>query len=159
MSEFLIKIASSDKYTRLGEIMFEAVRSGDSPYTELQRSAWMPKPREGREWNERLKAQHILMAQNSDDEIVGFMSLKPDGDEGYVDFAYILLAARGQGLFRRLYSQIETQAKALRFKALSTHTSLMAHPAFLTMGYEVIKRESVSFNGAKFERFEMYKRL
>ena len=99
------------------------------------------------------------MAQNSDDEIVGFMSLKPDGDEGYVDFAYILLAARGQGLFRRLYCEIETQAKAMRFKALSTHASLMAHPAFLAMGFEVIKRESVEFNSAEFDRYAMFKPL
>ena len=159
MSKFVIKIAGSEEYTRLGEIMFEAVRSGESPYTELQRSAWTPKPREGREWNERLKAQHILMAQNSDDDIVGFMSLKLDGDEGYVDFAYILLIARGQGLFRSLYSEIETYANALELKALSTHASLMAHLAFLAMGFEVTKRQTVSFNGAEFERYEMFKPL
>ena len=138
--------------------MFEAVRTGESPYTELQRKAWMPTPREGEEWNARLGAQHIVMAQN-DHKIVGFMSLKPEGDKGYVDFAYILLTVRGFGLFRRLYTEIETQARTLGFTTLWTHASLMAHPAFMAMGFDVVKRESVAFNGSSFDRYEMLKRL
>jgi len=76
-----LRLATPDDYAALGKVMYDSVRHGDSPYSDTQRQAWMPKPRSGTEWNERLTAQKIIIAETSD-QILGFMSLTT---EGYVD--------------------------------------------------------------------------
>ena len=65
--------------------MFDAVRSGDSPYDELQRQAWLAAPPAGPEWEERLSSQHIIVAE-ANGRVVGFMSLAA---EGYIDLVFI----------------------------------------------------------------------
>ena len=147
--------AAREDYRRLGEILFEAVRTGTSPYNEEQRQAWAPGPRTGSTWKERLSGQSIILAETKDDA-VAFMSLMADG---YVDFAYILPDFRGQGLFRRLYDKLESRALNLQLDKLTTHASLMAMPAFAAMGFEVIEPETVAVDGVELDRFQMRKTL
>lgn len=136
--------------------MYRAVRDGGSPYTQAQRAAWMPAPRSGKEWEERLGQQYVLIGQDSAKKTQGFMSLRPDG---YVDFAYILHSARGQGLFGHLYGRIETRARQRSINNLSTHASLMAMPAFASVGFTNPEPETVSADGQPLKRFAMRKRL
>jgi putative acetyltransferase len=100
---FDVQIATPADYDAIGEVMFRAVHEGESPYTAAEREVWMPTPRTGEDWHKRLSEQHVLKATSDTGELIGFMSLC---DNGYVDFAYILLEARGQGLFRKLYDDI-----------------------------------------------------
>lgn len=153
---FAIQVATADDYDAVGEVMFKAVREGDSPYTTAERIAWMPRPRTGEDWRKRLSAQHVLKATSEPGELVGFMSLC---DNGYVDFAYILLQARGQGLFRKMYKIIEDTAKAGRVSRLSTHASVHAQPAFSAMGFDIVQKETVMIKGETLERYEMIKAL
>ena len=156
---YVIAQASRDDFNGLGEVMFKAVRDGNSPYSQVQRQVWMPTPRCGADWNDRLAAQYVLKAETRAQEnpaLIGFMSLR---DDGYVDFAYILPQARGKGLFRKLFAVIENQALARGLEKLSTHTSLMAQPAFKAMGFKTMHKETVEIDGVTLERFEMSKRL
>lgn len=157
---YVIAQARRDDFSGLGEIMYKAVRQGSSPYTQTQRQAWMPRPRQGAEWNERLAAQYVLKAEADaaprDEALIGFMSLRPDG---YVDFAYILPEARGQGLFRTLFAAIENEAVARGLEQLTTHASLMAQPAFKAVGFETAGKETVEIDSVKLDRFEMSKNL
>ena len=106
--------------------MFDAVRNGESPYGEQQRRAWLPAPRTGREWEDRLASQDIVIAE-TDGQAVGFMSLAA---EGYIDFAYIRPQAQHSGLFRQMFQRIEERALARGDRLLWVHASLMAQPAF-----------------------------
>ena len=92
----------------IGRLIFDCVRSGPSPYTQAQRAAWMPEPRSGADWEDRLSAQIIILHERAS-ELQGMMSLLPA--TGYIDFAFILPGARGQGLFQKLYDEIEQEAR------------------------------------------------
>ena len=135
--------------------MFEAVRSGDSRYSEPQRAAWVPARRSGPEWVERLRSQDIVVAEQQG-KALGFASL---ADAGYVDFAYIRPEAQHSGLFRQLLSRIAERAIAKGEALLWTHASLMAEPAFAAFGFAVRRREQVEIGGESLERCEMEMRL
>jgi putative acetyltransferase len=147
--------ATADDSDVLADIMFDAVRNGDSRYTEQQRQAWVPVRRTGADWVERLNRQHIVIAEQAG-EAIGFMSLAVGG---YIDFAYIRPKAQHSGLFRQLLSHIVERAIASREPMLWTHASLMAEPAFKSLGFKVRKREEIAIGNETFERCEMERHL
>lgn len=150
-----LRWAGEGDYDALGQVMFDAVRSGRSLYSEAQRRAWVAAPRAGAAWRERLAAQQVVLAE-ADDVVQGFMSLSPDG---YIDFAYIRPPFQRTGLFRRLFTAVQDKASELAIPALWTHASLMAQPAFAAVGFVVIQRETVALGGETFDRFKMEKPL
>ena len=139
----------------LADIMFDAVRNGESLYSEAQRAAWVPARRSGEDWLARLQGQDIIVAEQ-DGEAVGFVSL---AENGYVDFAYIRPEAQHSGLFRQLLSRIVEKAVARRDPLLWTHSSLTAEPAFAKLGFKVRRRERIRIGDQEFDRCEMEKPL
>lgn len=139
----------------LADIMFDAVRSGESAYSEKQRAAWAPDRRSGEDWAARLQGQDIVVAEQ-DGAAVGFASV---GEGGYVDFAFIRPEAQHTGLFRQLLSRIVEKAVAKGEPRLWTHASLMAEPAFAKLGFTIRKRESVRIGDQELDRCEMEKPL
>ena len=135
--------------------MFDAVRNGESPYDEQQRRAWLPAQRTGREWEDRLASQDIVLAE-TDGQAVGFMSLAA---EGYIDFAYIRPHAQHSGLFRQMYQRIEERALARGDLLLWVHASLMAQPAFAAVGFTTRHSKWFEIGTEQLQRFEMEKRL
>lgn len=135
--------------------MFDAVRNGESRYTEAQRAAWVPAPRSGPDWTARLQGQEILVAEQ-EGRALGFVSL---AESGYVDFAYIRPEAQHSGLFRQLLSRIVERAISKGEPRLWTHASLMAEPAFERLGFEVRRREQATIGDQSFDRCEMEMRL
>ena len=69
-----LRRATEADFDALGEVMFAAVREGESPYTEAQRQAWVPEPRRGAAWRTRLLSQEIIVAE-TDGRLLGLMSL------------------------------------------------------------------------------------
>ena len=150
-----LRWARESDYETLGQVMFDAVRNGESRYTEKQRAAWTPEPRKGPAWTDRLSPQDVVVAE-AGGEILGFMSLAAGG---YLDFAFIRPRAQHSGLFRLLLGQIEARALETGATSLWTHASLTAEPAFAALGFEIRKREQVVLGGETFDRCEMEKRL
>ena len=139
----------------LADIMYDAVRNGESRYSEQQRAAWLPARRSGEDWVARLQGQDIILAEQGG-EAVGFASL---AEGGYVDFAYIRPLVQHTGLFRQLLSRIVDRAAARGEPVLWTHASLMAEPAFAKLGFTIRKRERVRLGDQELDRCEMEKRL
>lgn len=154
-SDFKFRWGNASDFISLGQVMFDAVRQGQSLYSEPQRQAWVPEPRKGKAWVERLSSQEIIIAKVHQTD-AGFMSLMPNG---YIDFAYVRPQYQGRGLFRRLYTQIEIKASQGSLKRLTTHASLMAQPAFAAVGFKLLNPETVEINGVSFDRFEMAKTI
>ena len=77
-----LRWATEADFDALADVMFAAVREGESPYTEAQRQAWVPERRRGSEWRTRLLSQDIIVAE-ADGRLLGFMSL---AEGGYIDF-------------------------------------------------------------------------
>jgi putative acetyltransferase len=152
----VVRIATPADDDRLGRVMFDSVHGDPSPYSEAQRRAWIAAPRGGGDWSERLAAQHVVLAEDAAGEAVGFMSL---AEGGYVDFAYLIPAARGTGLFRRLFRKIEAEAGLRGVRLLWVHASLMAEPAFAAMGFAVTEREEVAIGEERLARCRMERAL
>lgn len=140
----------------LGAVTHTAIHSGASAYTPEQRAAWSPHVRAASEMEDRLGGQTIFLGETGAGAIAGFLTL---ANEGYVDFAYILTEHQGKGLFRRLYEQLELEARAAWITRLHTHASFHARPAFAAMGFRTIVPETVQANGVWLPRFKMDKRL
>lgn len=153
MSNLSFRWAGKADYEDLGKVMYDAVHEGRSDYTADQKAAWMPEPRKGEAWIDRLDAQSIITV-NDHERTVGFMSLC---ENGYVDFAYVSAEYQGQGLFGRMFARIEQLANRKGIGSLSTHASLMAQPAFSKMGFKIVQKESVEIRGQSFDRYEMVK--
>ena len=150
-----IRWAHKKDYTQLGHVMFDAVHNGPSLYREAQKTAWVPVPRSGKDWEDRLGTQAVILAESSD-QITGFMSLAP---KGYIGFAYIRPSAQGSGLFKRLYKEIEQRAIEEGIERLWVHASLMAQPAFAAVGFAIIEEQTIDVLGQSIERYEMQKLL
>ncbi|TMM52801.1 GNAT family N-acetyltransferase [Sulfitobacter sabulilitoris] len=151
----MIRWANPRDADALALVFHAAVRDGPSPYTEAQRAAWSPEPRSGDPWSARLAGLDTAVIERSG-AITGFMSLEPPE---YIDLAFIVPGARGQGGFRRLYDRIEAHARAQGAARLRTHASLMAEPAFHAMGFRVITRQSIDRAGQSIDRALMEKPL
>ncbi|MCR9158992.1 MAG: GNAT family N-acetyltransferase [Rhodobacteraceae bacterium] len=150
---FTLRTATPDDFDQLGLVMFRAIHEGPSPYTQAQRKAWLPRQNRGVDWAARLGAQKVVLGAK-DGKPVGFMTL---AGEGYVDFAYILPDARGQGVFAALLAEIETRAIRDGVTQLWTHASLMAQPAFARHGFAVNQHETITRDGESLLRAKMSK--
>lgn len=150
-----IRRANPRDFDALGEVFHVAVREGATAYSAAQRTAWSPAPRSGEAWESQLAAQAVWMAE-AGGSALGFLTLRPDG---YVDLAYIRPEAQGRGLFRRLFHDLEAEARRLALPRLWTDASVHAKPAFESVGFTVIAPETVMWNGEAFKRFQMEKTL
>jgi putative acetyltransferase len=152
MSETLqFRAGGPADYDALGQLIYDAIHKGPTFYTEAQSRAWMPAPRAGPDWAERLSGKDLFLAEDGEG-LAGFMSLEPGG---YIDFAYIRPSAQGSGLFRKLFERVTAKALADGETQLSTHASLMAQPAFRTMGLSSVAHEIVELDGQMLKRAHM----
>lgn len=150
-----IRWAEPKDYDALGQLMFDAIHSVPSPYSEAERDAWRAEPYAGPDWHARLAKKHVLIAQETGTP-VGFLTVEPGG---YVDLGYILPRARGHGWFRTLFEKLEHEAHAMGETRLHTHASLAAEGPFKAVGFRVTSRESVPLNGQSLRRAAMEKPL
>ena len=123
----------------LGALMYDAIHNARSQYTAAERQAW-------------LAAQQVAVAHKGC-ALLGFMTLKGD----YIDLAFVAAHAQGRGVFRSLFAWVESAAQGQQ--RLWTHASLMAQPAFLAVGFRVIRHETVAQKGQHLRRAEMEKLL
>jgi putative acetyltransferase len=150
-----LRWAEPDDYDVLGQLMFEAIHSSPSPYSDAERNAWRAEPYGGPDWHARLAKKRVLIAQE-DGAAVGFLTIESGG---YVDLGYILPRARERGWFRKLFGMIEQEARSMGERRLRTHASLAAEGPFKAMGFDVVEREVVALNGQSLRRAAMEKPL
>lgn len=151
----MIRWATREDFETLGQVMFDAIHGGDSPYTAAQRQAWLPAPNRGAIWDARLARQRVAVAEQ-DGRAVGFMTL---GKDGCIELAFLLPEARGRGLFSALFAQIEAEALARGQDRLWTNASLMAEGPFTAAGFVLESIEHVQHDGERLKRFRMLKWL
>ena len=151
----MIRPAEPEDADILGQIMFDSIHRGDSPYSAQQRRAWLPQPNAGNAWWGRLTRQRVAVAVE-DGRPVGFMTL---ADDGYIDLAFILPEYRNRGLFRALLDWVETTASEAGIDQLWTRASLMAEGPFKATGFVTDSDEQVERDGQVLRRFRMHKWL
>ncbi len=150
-----LRWATESDAPALAQVLFEAIREGPSPYTEAQRTAWMPHPPDPVRWQARLRQKQTALIACAG-RPAGFMTFE---DGGCIDLAFVLPSHRGKGIFRVLYTAIETLARQRAEPRLWTFASLSAQAPFQAMGFGVIYHETVSYAGEYLPRAKMEKVL
>ncbi len=140
----------------LGEVFHAAVRQGAvSRYAEEQVAAWSPEAPKGERWAERLSGADTVVAEE-DGRLLGFMTAD---EAGYLDLAFVLPEAMGQGISDGIYSVLEGRARAKGISRLTTQASLLAEPFFARHGWTVVRRQEVEIGGVVLKNAWMEKLL
>ena len=140
----------------LGRVFHRAVREGASArYDPVQVAAWSPEAPAGEIWAERLGAAETVVAEDKG-RLLGFMTVNPDG---YLDLAFVLPEAMGQGVADAIYAVLETRARAKGVGRLSTQASLLAEPFFARQGWSVLRYQEVEIGGVILKNAWMEKPL
>lgn len=140
----------------VAHIFFHAIHEGTGThYTAAQRQAWAGSAVEVERWALRLPQWHGFMAWQGDAP-QGFMACQADG---YLNMAFVLPAAAGQGVGKALYAATEAWARAQALPRLHTHASLAAQAFFTARGFDTLHAEEVQRQGQTLQRFAMEKWL
>jgi GNAT superfamily N-acetyltransferase len=124
-------------------------------YSADQVAVWAPQPPDLIRWRERLVGLTLWVAE-SDSRVIGFCGL---GADGHVDLLYTDYRFQRQGVARRLYQQVETEARRRGILRLFTEASITARPFFESMGFEILREQSVELRGAFFKNYAMEKHI
>ena len=124
-------------------------------YSEEQVRAWAPGVPDPEEWHARMAGRRTLVAEE-DGEVVGFAELEGDG---HLDMLYLRGDAVGRGVGRRLYGEVEREARSLGLGRIFTEASITARPFFERQGFRVVCEQTVSRRGVGIARFAMEKPL
>jgi len=120
-------------------------------YSSEQVAAWAPQPPDLVRWRERVAGLAIWVAE-SDSQVIGFCGL---GADGHVDLLYTDYRFQRQGVARRLYQQVEAEARRRGIRRLFTEASITARHFFESMGFGIIHEQRVEFRGVIFQNYAM----
>ena len=137
-------------------LFYETVRSVNrADYSNEQVEAWAPGVPEPEEWNARMSGRRTLVAEEGG-EVVGFAELEGDG---HLDMLYLRKDAVGRGVGRRLYREVEREARASGLGRIFTEASITARPFFGRHGFRVVREQTVTVRGVPMTNFAMAKML
>jgi putative acetyltransferase len=140
----------------IARLFYETIRSvNKADYSEEQVAAMAPGVPDPEEWHDRMTDRRTLVAEE-DGEVVGFAELEGDG---HLDMLYLRGDAVGRGVGRRLYSEVEREARGLGLGQIFTEASITARPFFERQGFRVVREQTVSRRGVEMTRFAMEKLL
>ena len=142
----------------VAEVFYRSVREvARSDYTAEQVQAWVPGPLDvEREHLRSSDGRLVLVAADEHDHVVAFIDLEPDG---HIDRLYCAPEAAGQGIASRLYTQLETAARAQGAGRLYTEASELARRFFERKGFAVVERQDKILRGVPIHNYRMAKTL
>jgi putative acetyltransferase len=140
----------------ISRLFYDTVHSVNrADYTEEQVEAWAPRIPDPAEWNVRMAARRTLVAAEGG-EVLGFAELEANG---HLDMLYVRGDAVGRGVGRRLYEAAEREARVLGCVEISTEASITARPFFESLGFRVVREQTVVRREVELTNFVMEKRL
>ena len=153
--DFWIRDAGAADAGALAAGFYRSIHEAAVRYSAAERSAWAPMQPEAEAYAKRLEGMQVVLAESAG-EALGFMGMT---DAGYLDLAFVLPQAQGQGVSTALYAVLESRARAQRLSALTTHASLMARGFFERQDWQVDHAEAVERGAETLRRFAMSKQL
>lgn len=151
-----VRAMESDDLAALRSLFADTVRQINCrDYSPAQIEAWAAGAQNEAQWRSRLASTQVFVAEQAG-EIVGFTNLEPDG---HIDLFYVHAQRQGQGIGRKLLSQLEATAQSQGLRRLYTEASITAKPFFLKRGFYLINHEQVQRRGLWFSRFNLAKPL
>jgi putative acetyltransferase len=138
----------------LAGLFFDAVRQGARDhYSREQREAWAPSVPDTAGFASRLAAMTVLVAED-ETGVLGFMALDA---AGCIDLAFVRPDRIGTGVASRIYTQLETVARASGQRRLFSDASELAKPFFKRHGWTVCRQQTVERRGVELTNYRMQK--
>jgi len=134
-------------------VFYRAVREGTvGAYTEAERAAWAPSPEPDYDTPDRQANQWTYVAVSDAGEIVGFMSMDPDG---YFDMAFVLPEVMGSRVAPDLYAAVMARARAEGVARATVRASILARRFFLKQGWCEDACDMLEADGEVYETYLM----
>ncbi len=152
----MIRKGNISDISKLQELFVDTVSSVcKADYSTEQIAAWVLGIENKDRWQDVLTSQFVLVAQN-DKYILGFCTL----DKGnYIDLFYVHKDHQQQGIAKKLYTDIEKEAKRQGQIKLTSNVSKTARPFFEKMGFKVLKEQYVNLKGVELTNYHMVKTI
>ncbi len=141
-----------DDAEALQELFFNTIRRVNSAdYDEAQVRAWAPDDMDEARWRRRMGDLRPFIC-TVDDQIAGYADLQPDG---YIDHFYVHHERQGEGIGKRLFAAIETNARDTGIAELFADVSITAKPFFLALGFQVVQPQKVAIGAVELTNYRM----
>ena len=156
MSDVWLRDFQESDVVDLVALFYASIRHGTHRhYNEAEREAWVPEIPDVDQWRDRLHPLVIIVAQDNAG-VAGFMTLDPSG---HIDLAFVRPDLLGQGVARKIYHELETQAEGSGIVRLHCEASHLARSFFTKQGWSVIETQQVETNGLLLTNHRMQKML
>lgn len=120
-------------------------------YTEQQVNTWAARHEDTARWQDRIRRQHFLLAENKD-KLVGFGSITADG---YLDTLFVDKKLQRRGVASAIVQRLLDYARQHKVIVVHSEVSLTAKPFFEKYGFRVIKPQQVVLDGVVFVNYIM----
>jgi ribosomal protein S18 acetylase RimI-like enzyme len=155
MRDLVLRPYRPEDAPRLAEVFHAAVHAvPDDLYGPAARAAWSP--RVDPEKHATRAARIPPLVATVAGEVVGFMSLEPDG---HLDMAYVHPRHGRRGIATALYARLEADAEARRLGRLFAEVSDAARPFFEARGFVAQHANAVPRRGQVLRNWAMARRL
>ncbi|MGB4072479.1 GNAT family N-acetyltransferase [Pseudomonas sp.] len=124
-------------------------------YDAAQRQAWAPAATDMPEWQTRLSALELLIAEDGQ-AIAGFIGFSL---AGHIDLLFTAPGYARQGVATALYAAAEQRLRAAGARELFTEASLVAQAFFAGQGFSVQQAQTVARGAVILPRMLMRKPL
>lgn len=156
-SKFRIEKGTQSHLAEMQQLFVDTISSSvcSSDYNPEQIKVWTSGVEDKERWKEIFLNQYVLIAKYLE-TIVGFVTLKAGN---YIDLFYVHKDFQGQKVAGKLYSAIENEALRQKQSEVTSDVSITARPFFEKIGFEVLKKQTVTRQNVKFTNFKMRKKL
>jgi len=133
-------------------VFYRAVREGAAAhYSDAERAAWAPSPEPDLTTPDKLLDQWCLVAEDGG-RMTGFMSMD---HTGYLDMAFVIPEAMGNGTAAALYDALMTIARANGVQRFTVRAAHQSHRFLSRRGWQVDRFERYGANGQVYDLFHM----
>lgn len=147
-----IRQATLNDLTELQDLFVETIVSTcHKDYNDEQMNVWTSTVEKKEKWRMRLTHQFFIIAE-IDSKIVGFGSLE-NGE--YLDMLYVHKDFLRQGIANRLYTELKAESLKLGYDKLTSDVSKTALPFFKSIGFKVIKENTILLDGVAIINYHM----
>jgi len=152
----LVRKYQPGEETELWRLYFNTVRTvAIRDYTFEQVRAWAPDEVDPERWRRRIEGINPFVCVRGQ-VIVGYADLQPTG---YIDHFFVHHQWQGQGVGKRLFETIESEAKLQDVDQLSADVSITARPFFESRGFRVVAPQEVTLGTVVLRNFKMTKTI
>lgn len=124
-------------------------------YSRQQIEVWTSSVENTQRWHDIMTNQFVFVARCKD-KIVGFATLS---NGNFIDLFYVHKDYQRQGIAKKLFAEIETEARRLVQKNLTSDVSKSAKLFFERIGFKVLTEQTVNREGVDFVNYKMEKAL